>query len=608
MKTALILDPDLGFGFWLARGLDQSSYQSFPAKSVADATNLIQELHLEVDLLILNLALPDVAELIEPLRRLNQGLRVVALIGDQPRLPGIAARVDLCCRKPDRSEAKRLEWIGHVEELLPVSLFGATFKNSTLLRKCTGAIVRYAQQRDGGFDGSQRLSSAAIPFWRDWEGRILHDHYRLERYLGSSEHSAVFLTRYGADAQQAVAIRVVLAESVDPEILLPRWDRAAQLSHPGLVRLVDMGSCESGGASLLYLVMEYAEENLAEVLQQRPLTPADTREVLEQVLNALDYIHSRGLVHGRVRPSNILGVADQLKISSDGLRPAGERASAPSNRTVYDPPESIAGVISPGGDLWSLGITLVEALTQRPPLLKRSPHKPPVLPVSLPPMFLDLAQQCLQPNPSRRPTAAGLVEWLRPAPPNEKALRQVAPRSSLRRWRYVVPAAVLGLAGSGVLVLPLHPPSVPIPPARSLPAPIAPPLPVQPLASPALAPAPLLQPGALEPPLTSPLPRQVTQQVVPDVSQQARDTIQGVLEVRVRARVSSSGSVMEATLEMPGPSRYFAKRALEAARRWKFAPLPGVSEGSPEDWILRFDYTKAGTQVSSEHATRVDRS
>ncbi|HXI40588.1 MAG TPA: hypothetical protein VNH83_11445, partial [Bryobacteraceae bacterium] len=147
MKTALILDPDIGFGFWLARGLDRSNYQSFPAKSVADASALIGELRIEVDLLILNAVLPDAAELIESLRRSNDELRVVALIGDEPRLPGIAARVDLCCRKPERTEDKRLEWIEHVEELLPASLLGATFKDSVLLRKCASAVVRYTQQR-----------------------------------------------------------------------------------------------------------------------------------------------------------------------------------------------------------------------------------------------------------------------------------------------------------------------------------------------------------------------------------------------------------------------------------------------------------------------------
>jgi len=155
-------------------------------------------------------------------------------------------------------------------------------------------------------------------------------------------------------------------------------------------------------------------------------------------------------VHGYLRPSDILGVADQLKITSDGLRPASERVPAPANRSVHDPPESAAGIISPAGDIWSLGITLIEALTQRPPLPRRSPRKPPVLPGSLPPLYLDVARQCLQPDPSRRPTAAGLTERLRKQLPTEEALRPVTPRRSLRIWRYAVPVAFLALAGSGV--------------------------------------------------------------------------------------------------------------------------------------------------------------
>jgi len=599
VKTALILDPDIGFGFWLARGLDQSDYQSFPAKTVADASALLEELRIKVDLVVVNLVFPDTAELIESLRRLNEELRVVALIGEQPRLPGIAARVDLCCRKPDRTDAKRLEWIEHVEELLPVSSLGATLKNSTLLRKYAGALVRQVQHKVGGLDELERLRSAAVPSWPEWEGRLLHNQFRLDRYLGGSERSAVFLTRYVDGAQQAAAIKVVLAESVDHEVLLPRWERAAALSHPGLVRLFDMGSCESGGTALLYLVMEYAEENLADVLRQRPLTPAETREMFELVLNGLEYIHGCDLVHGRVRPSNIVGVADQLKISSDALRPARDRVDTRPDRSVYDPPESAAGVISPAGDIWSLGITLVEALTQRPPVRKRPKHKAPVLPVSLPPLFLDVAHQCLQPNPSRRPTAATLGEQLRQALPNEESPRPVTPRPLLR-WRYAMGAGVLALAVSGVLLRPLHQTPAPVSPAQSAPVPATEPPTAQPQTPP--PPLPPLPPAALEPPPALPLIRQVVQQVLPNVSQEARETIQGMLEVRIRVRVGSSGDVMEATLDAPGPSRYFAKRALEAAQRWKFARLAGVSQSPPEEWILRFDYTKVGTQVFGERA------
>jgi TonB family protein len=567
MKTALVVDSDLSFGFWLARGLDHAGYQAYPSKTVADATTLVDELRIQVDLLVLNAALAESAEWIETLRGANERLRVVALIGDQPRLAGIAARVDLCCRKPDRNDdAKLSEWIEHVEELLPVTLFGAAFANSVLFRKCAGALVWRATH-----------TQTAAPCWKEWEGRTIDGRFQLERCLGSRDQSAVFLTHYGYGAPEPAAIRVVLNESVDREILLPRWERAAALSHPGLVRLFHMGNSESGGTALSYLVMEYAEENLADVLKQRPLTASETRDTLAPVLDALSYLHSRGLVHGRVKPSNILAIADQLKISSDGLHQAGEQPAALEDGGMYDAPESTAGFISPAADVWSLGITLVEALTQRPVVPKRSQHKVPNLPVTLPPLFLDIARQCLQPDPQRRETVEHLADRLRQAPAAEPAARPGMRRSLMRLWPYAIPAAALGLALSGILVRP----------RQTVKAVQLPPPPVQ-----HVVPA-----SALPPP---PAQRHVSQQILPEISQTARDTIRGTLEVRVQARVDPSGTVTDAKLNEPGPSSYFANRTLDAARRWKFDPLPG--QAAPENWMLRFDYTSTGTQASSERA------
>ena len=50
MKTVLVIDSDLGFVFWLGRGLDQAGYPSFPAKSVPNAKTLLNELKIAVDL------------------------------------------------------------------------------------------------------------------------------------------------------------------------------------------------------------------------------------------------------------------------------------------------------------------------------------------------------------------------------------------------------------------------------------------------------------------------------------------------------------------------------------------------------------------------------
>jgi TonB family protein len=197
-----------------------------------------------------------------------------------------------------------------------------------------------------------------------------------------------------------------------------------------------------------------------------------------------------------------------------------------------------------------------------------------------------------------------LTERLRKLLPTEEVLRPVTPRRSLRIWRYAVPVAVLVLAGSGVLLRPLYQIPVLVLPPPALSVSPNPPRTTEPQESHVSAPLPLLPPAPLEAPTTPPLHRQISRKVLPDVSQKARDTIHGTLEVRVRARVSSAGSVLDATLESPGPSRYFGKRALEAVKRWEFSPLAGGSQSLPEEWILRFDYTNAGTHVSGERATR----
>ena len=154
-----------------------------------------------------------------------------------------------------------------------------------------------------------------MPEWKQCEGELAGGEFPLESYLGGSEGSAVFLTRC---ASNRAAIKLVLAGQTEVGELVERWNRAATLYHPHLVRIFAAGTWSLAGLPLAYLVMEYAEENLAEVLRERPLTTDETREMLEPVADALAYLHGKGLVHGNLKPSNILAIEDTLKISSEG--------------------------------------------------------------------------------------------------------------------------------------------------------------------------------------------------------------------------------------------------------------------------------------------------
>ena len=162
-----------------------------------------------------------------------------------------------------------------------------------------------------------------MPDWKQCEGELAGGEYPLERYLDGSEASALFLTRF---ASGRAVIKLVIAGQAEAAELVERWNRAATLRHPHLVRIFAAGTWAIEGMPVAYLVMEYAEENLAEVLRERPLSTEETRDMLLPVADALAYLHGQGLAHGNLRPANILAVEDTVKISSDTVS-AGDPAA-----------------------------------------------------------------------------------------------------------------------------------------------------------------------------------------------------------------------------------------------------------------------------------------
>ena len=158
--------------------------------------------------------------------------------------------------------------------------------------------------------------------WKQYEGQVINNTFPLQQYLGGSSESAVFLTQLaGPQSSKAVVKLVPEGPSVDMQLSL--WRRASKLTHPNLLQLYQGGRCHLADMDLLYVVMEYAEEDLSQILPQRALTPAEARDMLGPVLDALSDLHGQGLVHSRLKPSNVLATSDQVKLSTDKLFPAG---------------------------------------------------------------------------------------------------------------------------------------------------------------------------------------------------------------------------------------------------------------------------------------------
>jgi TonB family protein len=417
---------------------------------------------------------------------------------------------------------------------------------------------------------------------KPWQGQVVNGEFPLLRYLGRSDHSTGFLTQRKEEPRSA-AIKLIPATAVDAGTQLSRWEAAAKLSHPQLIRLFEMGRCQLENNAYLYVVMEYADENLSLVLPSRSLTAAETREMLLPILQALRYLHGKGFVHGHIKPANIMAIGDQIRISSDGVVRADQASGAGFTPGLYDPPEARSTGLSPTGDVWSLGMTLVEALTQRPPVREATPGGELLLPQSLPAPFSDIARHCLRRSPEERWSLDQLAWRLeQPASSKPPTIQTVGPSQSKfgnRGW--VMAAVVVGLILLAVAAIsrPWHRvPEVQPSPSSSARGPSPTPESTQPSAASA-----------------------IVQQVLPDVSRGSRNTIRGTIRVKIRVAVDSSGDVSNANFVSPGPSKYFANLALQSAHKWKFAPATANGDAGNE-WILTFEFRQSGTRATANPA------
>ncbi len=436
--------------------------------------------------------------------------------------------------------------------------------------------------------------------WKTWEGRTVDGKFPLRRWLGGSGHSAVFLTDLGGSQKAVIKL---LAASLNADRQLSRWAIAAKLSHPHLIRLFELGRCRFDGTPLLYLVMEYAEEDLSQIIPQRPLTPAEVGDMLPPVLDTLSYLHGKGLVHSRIRPSNILAVSDQLKLSTDGISSRGESDEKPMSLTIYDAPEVANGEIFPAIDVWSLGVTLVAVLTQNPPAIRskeQAEQKDPVVPETIPEPFRSIARESLHRQVKQRCTIADIKAWRPPQQPSQQpsptpvAAPQAPAKYTRTTWRILIPVAVLLIALGVVRVVRKFLPSSTSKRAAEFTiesAPVPKPLPAQGSA-------------AVNIPQTrTTIPGEVIRQVLPDVPRSASNTITGRIKVKVRVEVDASGKVTNATLITSGPSKYFANLALKAAQKWEFAAPQLNGQPTPSTWSLVFEFARTSTKAfpSREH-------
>lgn len=212
-----------------------------------------------------------------------------------------------------------------------------------------------------------------------WVGQVLGGRYKIEEMLGQGGMSAVYKAR-DPNLQRTVAIKLIHSHLSNNEEFVRRFESeataVAHLRHPNIVQVFDFNH----EGDLYYMVLEYvAGETLQSRIKRlnvsgRRIPIKDALRYTTDVCRAADYAHQRGLIHRDIKPANvILDVSGNAILMDFGIAHmlGGQQHTATGavlGTALYMSPEQIQGLHPDArADIYSIGVTLFEALGGRPP-------------------------------------------------------------------------------------------------------------------------------------------------------------------------------------------------------------------------------------------------
>src|SRR5438132_8235444 len=213
--------------------------------------------------------------------------------------------------------------------------------------------------------------------------------YEILGEISRTATSVVYQARE-ASLQRIVAIKLITAgDYASPRHiagLRAELDAVARLQHPCITPIYAVGE----DAGRLYVVMEYVDGgSLEHKLRGKPQSPSGAAQIVETLARTIAYVHEQKLIHGNLKPSNILLTAEGLpKLTDFAMARTAERSTTqnPDGMIGGDPsyiaPEHLARERAVPGrqrsagaatDIYALGAILFEMLTGRPPFLGATP-------------------------------------------------------------------------------------------------------------------------------------------------------------------------------------------------------------------------------------------
>ena len=204
--------------------------------------------------------------------------------------------------------------------------------------------------------------------------------YEILALLGRGGMAEVYRAR-DPHLGREVAIKLILPALADEDNFERRFETEAKavaaMTHPHIVQVFDFGLSEHGP----YMVMEFvAGDTLKAKLksQTERMSLSDVARITEAIGSALDYAHSKGVIHRDIKPTNILFRSDGTPVLTDFgiarvLDTTQLTASASLTGTpAYMAPEQAHGNPAPQSDLYALGVVVFEMLTGRTPFTASS--------------------------------------------------------------------------------------------------------------------------------------------------------------------------------------------------------------------------------------------
>jgi eukaryotic-like serine/threonine-protein kinase len=278
------------------------------------------------------------------------------------------------------------------------------------------------------------------------------DHYRIEGLVARSGMASIFRATDLRDGRQ-VAIKIPHPEVEGDAALYDRFQREAEigksLDHPGVMKVFS-----DDNRSRVYMVMEWVDGRLLrKILDEEPKLPPERAVHLTlRILEALEYIHSKGVVHRDLKPENVMVDAnDNIKLIDFGIA-----ANAKSRRLTfaklsqtmgtpdYISPEQVKGKRGDArSDLYALGVMLYEMLTGKVPFtgenaflimndrLLNNPLPPREIDPTITPQLQEIIYRAMERNPKSRYASAH--EFARDLQQQEHV--GVAERPELHNWK-----------------------------------------------------------------------------------------------------------------------------------------------------------------------------